>query len=145
MKRRNPLQELASILGGDTHQLRLLSIVLHLLAASAFISQQIEPKLGPAVDLHLMLLVAPAWFWSVCFLIIAGARTVHLFLWEGVILTRLLFPFVGVLLWCSMWASNIVGNPENANFAVLYLVAAMLEGWIFGKKFIELRRMLRGR
>lgn len=145
MTRNNLVHELLDILAGDMRQLKFVSIWTLLLAGAGFVALgQLSPEAGSQVDYAFALKILPSWAWAVLFCSVAAARAVGLFFWSGTLLISVAVPFVGMSLWVMCFASNVIGSP-NANFAVLYLVAASMECWVFGRNLADLQEATHGR
>ena len=128
----NPLQTLYSIYWDSTRPMRLVTILLYPLAAFGIYLSHIAAD----TDADLMLHIAPWWVWALMVGYVFTARVVGLFFWHGIVATRKTTPIVGVIFWSMLLASNLT-HPDTLAFGTLYGVAAIIEGWILSRAWLE--------
>ena len=126
------MQTLRSMYWDSIRPIKFLTMLLYPLAALGMWLDNRDVH----GDQHLLFEIAPWWAWSLGLTYIFIARFVGIFFWEGLTVTRRTTPILGVFFWSMMLASNLQ-HPETLAFGTLYGVAALLEGWILSRAWME--------
>lgn len=126
------LQRFVHILKCDTDPTKAASAAIAVLAS---IGMYLRAHSDRTADVALLLEWMPWYCWSGALLIFAASRIIWLFVWSGIPITRLLTPFLGIVIWSCFLAAAIVA--PGFGLSILFLIPALQEAWILGRVFYD--------
>lgn len=132
LKQRNQglLERFVHILKADTEPTKASTVIVCLLAA---VGLYLRSKSDRSGDVALLLGMMPWYCWSWSLALLAVSRIVGLFFWEGLLITKLLTPALGIVVWGFFLAAAWVA--PGFGLSILFLIPALQEAWILGRVF----------
>ena len=127
------MEKLAAIYWGDLKSLKFVTIPLCVLAAGGLFLRSFDQDNDG--DLMLILHILDWWVLALMLLYVAIARAIGLFVWDGVLFTKITVPLMGMALWCLFFASAF--KADDFGMGLLYLVAAFIETWICSRAIAD--------
>lgn len=99
----------------------------------AAVGLYLRSKSDRSGDVALLLGMMPLYCWSWSLALLAVSRIVGLFFWEGLLITKLLTPALGIVVWGFFLAAAWVA--PGFGLSILFLIPALQEAWILGRVF----------